>query len=80
MTFAEHSKLWRENRLALIAARRRGDDEAAKRHSQEREKLKQKRFCLDCGIPLNASSNGGERSRRCRMHHTIHRFYSRSLA
>jgi hypothetical protein len=79
VTAIEHDILWQLTKAALIAARRRKDDEAAKRLSQEREKLKRHRWCVDCGVPLSDSA-WRVGSIRCTMHSNIHKFYPRALA
>lgn len=64
----------------LIEAHRRGDWEAAKRLSQEKEKAKkQPRHCVVCGVALSHARDAGRNPSRCIMHSIVHRFYARSL-
>jgi len=73
VTKEEHEILVWFNTRALIDAHKRGDDEAMRFHSQQKEKLKKHTFCADCYVPINP------RSTRCLLHANKHRYWSRRL-
>ncbi len=62
---------------SLIHARRRNEDEKAKKLSQIREVLKKlvlrHGYCLDCGEPIQ------KRAKRCAMHASIYRHHPNTL-
>lgn len=74
MTWTEHEILTELNRAALKAAHRRGDGEASRKYSQEKERLKKWCFCVDCHVRINP------RSTRCLLHANKHRFWARRIA
>ena len=63
------------NKQALVDAHRRGDWDAAKALSQERERLKRKRVCrcLKCGVAIQKGGN------YCMMHLMWSRYYRHCL-
>ncbi len=67
-----------ENKSKLVEAHRGQDWELAKQLSQERERLKKKKYCTVCGVRINVTPN--RNTTLCRMHSTVKRFYSHSLA
>lgn len=62
-----------ENKALLVKAHRDKDWRKAKVLSQQRQRLKKHRFCLDCGTRLAGKAI------RCHMHSNIYRFYNMSL-
>lgn len=68
-----------EIKALLVEAHRSKDWELAKRLSQLKQRMKHKRYCF-CGVPIHRASGNTPGAQRCRLHATVHRYYSRAIA
>lgn len=62
-----------EIKADLVWAHYCKDWDAAARLSQEKEKAKKRKVCIDCGARIRSHAM------RCFIHSTLHRYYEKTL-